>query len=453
MRNLRTWIVRNWIWLLVASLAIRLVLAPLAWGFLWDMYTYGDWAEKLVNQPFYLFYKIARNPDHLPGDMYLHAALGWSFHAVGGQDFQGPTYRFLLKVVPSIADTAVAILIWSVVRRQVNEECGRLAAVFYALNPATIFLTAIWGQWDVVSGLFLLAGLAIVWRWPERWLLSIPVFAWMVLIKPPLALLALIGLLVVPIRDIVRGATLVQIVRMRAIQAAAALAIGLGTITLLLRPFSVSISGTGTRWSLFERVQYALDLYPYTTLGAANIWMIPLGIPDRISDTGTRFLGVTLQGWGNVLFLAALVYIGAMSIRSLRKTTPIVLTVWAISAANYAWFLLPTRAHERYLFPTVLFLILLSGLMRLERRTTSIAAAVSLVYFVNLVGVYYGIPGWLSPVLFIGASLANIALFVAVAAMPFWWDDENIAQAEGTPLPVYAEDVVGEMIEAGGATG
>lgn len=453
MRNLRAAGARNWLWLLAAGLIIRLALAPLAYGFQYDMDTFGSWAQVLVSEPFRRFYDVAPVPDHLPGDMYLHAALGWLFRAFGGENYHGAAYRFLLKAVPSVADIAVALLIWAILRDRVTEEAGRLAAVFYALNPATIFLAAIWGQWDVVSGLFLLGGLAIVWRWPERWVWAVPIFAWMVMIKPPLALLALIGLLAVPLRDLLRGATLAQVVRLRIAEGIGALVVGLATITGLALPFDTAIGGMETRWSLLDRVRVAMELYPFTTLGAANIWMVPLGTPDRRSDTGGTLLGLTAQGWGTVLFLVALVYVGVLVARGVRRVDPVVLTVWAMATVNYAWFLLPTRAHERYLYPTVLLLVVLCGLARLDGRVTAVAGAVSLVYLLNLVGVYFRVPGVLDPVLFIGASLANIALFGIVATMPFWRDESDRTQADGTPLPVYAEDVVEELIEAGGATG
>jgi hypothetical protein len=229
--------------LLGLALLIRLVVAPFAYGFQYDMDTFGSWAQTLVDHPFDEFYAVAPSPDHLPGDLYLHYGLASAFQAFGGENFHGDAYRYLLKVIPAIADILVAILIWAFVRRRVNEDSARAGALLYALNPATIFLSSIWGQWDVVSGLIMLAGLITVWVFPSRWLLAIPLLAWAVVIKPPLALLCVLGLLPLLLRDVRRGAPVLMALRERLVSLLAAVVIGIGTIVALILPFDTGLPG------------------------------------------------------------------------------------------------------------------------------------------------------------------------------------------------------------------
>jgi hypothetical protein len=434
--------------LLGLALLVRLAVAPFAYGFQYDMDTFGSWAQALVGHPFDEFYAVAPSPDHLPGDLYLHFGLASGFQAFGGENFHGEAYRYLLKVVPAMADILVAVLIWAFVRRRVNEESARAGALLYAMNPATIFLSSIWGQWDVVSGLIMLAGLIIVWAFPSRWLFAIPLLAWAVVIKPPLALLCVLGLLPLLLRDLRRGTSVLGVLRERLVSLLAAVVIGIGTVIALILPFDTGLPGMGTRWSLLERLDVAVELYPFTTLGAANIWMIPLGTPDRKSDVAEAFLGLSAQGWGNFLFLAALLFVGIVLVTRWRTITPFKLVTWAMVLANYAYFLLPTRSHERYMFPAVMLLILLAALCGIERRVTWLAVAVSATYFLNLLGVYGVFPGMLAPMMFVTLSLMNIALFVLVATFPFWWvgDGDDEAEVVGTPMPVYADDYVTEMI-------
>jgi hypothetical protein len=434
--------------LLALALVIRLVVAPFAYGFQYDMDTFGSWGETLVEHPVDRFYDVAPSPDHLPGDLYLHYGLASAFQAFGGEDFHGDAYRFLLKAIPAISDILVAILIWAFVRRRVDENSARAGALLYALNPATIFLSSIWGQWDVVSGLIMLGGLMIVWVFPSRWLLAIPILAWVVMIKPPLALLCLPGLLPLLLAELRRGATLLTVLRERLVSLLAALGIGIGTIAALILPFDTGLPGMETRWSLLERLDVAVGLYPFTTLGAANIWMIPLGAPDRKSDVAGTFLGVTAQGWGNFLFLAALLYVGIVLVTRWRMISPLRLVTWTMVVTNYAHFLLPTRSHERYMFPAVMLLILLAALCGVERRVTWLAFGVSATYFLNLAGVYGALPGILAPIFFVSLSFLNISLFVLAAMFPFWWvrDNDDEAEVVGTPMPIYADDYVTEMI-------
>jgi hypothetical protein len=316
------------------------------------------------------------------------------------------------------------------------------------LNPATIFLSSVWGQWDVVSGLIMLIGLMIVWAFPSRWLLGIPLLAWVVLIKPPLALLCVIGLLPLVLGELRRGVSLLVVLRERLVSCSAAGVIGIATIVALIVPFDTGLPGMDLRWSLLERIDVAIELYPFTTLGAANIWMIPLGTPDRQSDVAGQFLGVTAQGWGNLLFLAAVLFIGILLVTRWRSIAPVRMVTWAMVTANYAYFLLPTRSHERYMFPAVMLAIFLAALCGMERRVTWLAVGVSMTYFLNLAGVYRAFPGVLAPVLFVTLSFLNVALFLVIATFPLWWarDGDDEAEVVSTPMPVYADDYVTEMV-------
>jgi hypothetical protein len=434
--------------LLGLALVIRLVIAPFAYGFQYDMDTFGSWGKTLVNYPFEQFYAVAPSPDHLPGDLYLHYMLASVFQLLGGENFHGDAYRYLLKIIPAVADILVAILIWSFVRRGAGEGPARAGALLYALNPATIFLSSVWGQWDVISGLIMLIGLMIVWTFPSRWLLGIPLLAWAVLIKPPLALLCVLGLLPLVLGELRRRVSLLVVFRERLVSFAAAGVIGIATIVALIVPFDTGLPGMDLRWSLLERIDVAIELYPFTTLGAANIWMIPLGTPDRQSDVARQFLGVTAQGWGSLLFLAALLFIGILLVTRWRSIAPVRLVTWAMVTANYAYFLLPTRSHERYMFPAVMLAIFLAALCGMERRVTWLAVGVSMSYFLNLAGVYGAFPGILDPVLFVTLSFLNVALFLIVATFPLWWtrDGDDEVEVVGTPMPVYADDYVTEMV-------
>ncbi len=167
----------------------------------------------------------------------------------------------------------------------------------------------------------------------------------------------------------------------------------------------------GTRWTIFERMRYALDVYPYTTLNAFTLWGLPIG-GNWKRDTAPFLFGVTYQVWGTLLLLAAASYILYAYWR--RRSDGAL--VWALVATAFALFMLPTRGHERYLFPAVVFACLLAALFP---RLRWYLAALSVVYLVNLYWVYdYYNPALglesafsLSRVVFVGA-LANLFLFV-----------------------------------------
>ena len=83
--------------------------------------------------------------------------------------------------------------------------------------------------------------------------------------------------------------------------------------------------------------------YPYTSLNAFNLWWVIAG--GWISDAGKFF---TI---GSLLFSIVLV-ISLVAIRKYHKP----LNVYILSMLfALAFFLFPTRVHERYLFPFFVF--------------------------------------------------------------------------------------------------
>lgn len=400
---------RNWIRILITSLVVRLAIAPWFHGFNYDMFIYGNWADTLQNHRFQDFYSYAESPDHLPGDLYIHWVLSSIFHLFGGENLYGAPYRYLLKAFPAIIDIVAAVLIWRFLRSRVSEQNARNAAIAFAANPAIIFLSSAWGQWDVVSGAIFLAGLTALWSPKPRIILSAALFGWALLIKPPLmlfVLFAVAGFAWHRYRD--RAA-----IRRIPIELAGLAITAAATVTLLMLPFRMSWFDGWAEFSLVSRLQMAADLYPHTTLGAANIWMIALGSLERVEDSGT-IVGVTYQHWGLLLFAVTAIVIFWRTIKA--GLTPMWL-VWGMVAIGYAYFLLPTRSHERYLFPAILMLIVLTGLSAHSRTIRLLAVAASGVYLLNLILVYGSAGGWAGTVAMVTLSVANLAIFLRLLTL------------------------------------
>lgn len=421
MTTLQTGVHRFWIHILVIALALRLVLAWFVDGHSGDLTTFRHWADVLLQQPLHDFYAVAAPADHLPGDLYIHWALAKTFRLFGGVDPESDGYRFLLRLVPSVADILIASMTWLILRRSVSEGVAREAAVLTALNPALIYVSAVWGQWDAVSMSLMLAGIAIVWLRPRRWLLAVPIFAWVALIKPPLAVPCLLAIMTLLVDDCQPGTRLSELLKRRSLAFVTAGGIGLLTTTVLILPFDVGWPSMDTRWSLFNRLQVALDTYQHTTMGAANIWIFPISSPVWVTDQQTVAGGLTAQMFGNVLLLSVLLGILFVAFRKRHQLDPHILMTWAMATAAYALFLLPTRAHERYLFPAVVLIVLLAGLLGFEKRLLLLSAAVSLTYVVNLAAIFPTLQALPPATVFVSLANANVILFVILATFPFWW--------------------------------
>lgn len=415
-------------WLVMAfGTVVRLVIAPFAGGFGYDVATFQSWAGTLREYPVGQFYEHADAADHLPGDLWIMKVLQAGFGAFGGDNLTGDVFTWLLKVVPTISDVTVAVLLLIILRRLVSASVGVTAATWFFLNPAAIFNTAIWGQWDSLSMAVLLGGVALVLRGGWVWVLSSPFFVWTVLIKPQLAIPSLAFLALIPLVYWDRGNR--SLAEWARLAAAGVASVGLGLLTalLVLTPFSVDLllerGGTST---LMERLTEALDLYVYTTLGAANFWMIPIGSLERVNDVSTTFLGISANQWGSLLLVTSFLVIAVIMLRTYSGASRVEGAAWASTAVVFAVFMLPTRVHERYLFPILVFAVLLVALRGFRRSESVVYWAISLVFAFNLLLVYGGfratLPGFIRPLFeqvgFVGASLANVALFAIVLMWP-----------------------------------
>ena len=89
-----------------------------------------------------------------------------------------------------------------------------------------------------------------------------------------------------------------------------------------------------------------------------------------------------------------------------------------MAALPYAYFLLPTRSHERYLFPAILMLVILAATSRWQRIPTILMAAASLTYLINLQIIYQEPQEPWKLIIFEATSILNIMIFLVLLFIP-----------------------------------
>jgi Gpi18-like mannosyltransferase len=370
---------RRLIALLGIGLAARLALLPVG-GYDYDLTLMQSWAERLVTRPLVRFYASPEVVDHLPGDLWLLWLLAQAVDLVTPGSL---VPSIALKLVPTLADVGIGVLVFLLGRRLAGPDAGLLGAGLYVLNPASIFLTAIWGQWDSVSAAFALIAVWLVIRGDPAW--ALPLLTWAALIKPPFAALLPLVLLAFVRRHVVPwtrwGGTHPRTESLAASLGELALTAVISVLLAgaLLLPFDVGVGALPARWDLLERVRYSLELYPEASVNAFNLWATPLG-GNRESDA-QPLLGVAVRTWGLALFGAAYVLILARYWRRPDAQA----YIWAAFAIAFAAYMLPTRVHERYLLPALTLAALAAAL---ATRLRWFFAALSVSYFANLYWVY-----------------------------------------------------------------
>lgn len=354
-------------WWLAALAVMALALAVRLWAMRWepfriDMGTFIAWAERMRTGGPRNFYAEGVFADYAPGYLYV---LDWTarvkqwFFADSGQS----TWYWLIRLPPILADVAVTFLIFLIVERtwrgeRRDEDRSRfptvatVAAASYALNPAIIWNSAVWGQVDATFTLAMLVSLMLLVR--GRPVGAVAVYVVAFLIKPQAAAIApvLITVLAVrypPRRWLVAGA------------------VGLGLMFLLLVPFF----GLGSFVDLARRLRGSTDTYAYTSLFSYNLW----GIYDFWKpDDAKLFGGLSVRAAGSLLFLLGLGYGIVLLVQELRRTADLTFTTF-LFATYFAFMpvMVLTRMHERYLYPVLPFMLIFA--MLCQRRSELLDAA------------------------------------------------------------------------------
>ncbi len=409
--------------IVVAGLLIRLALIP--WGsFGYDTDAMSEWTRQLVSAPLAKFYaaQMSVPPDHLPGDLWLLWLLGQAARLVApGTDFAGVGYMAALKSVAVVADMLVGVLLFAIARGLVGEQRATSVAAAFLLNPAIIFLSAVWGQWDAVSMALALAALLLTLR--GRVGIALPVLAVATLIKPQLLLLAPLYVVYAIRRARPEGIAGVRSWWRGLARTLPALAGGgvasVLAVMLICVPFDVGLPFMPTRWTILERVQFAAERYQLTTYNAYNLWALPIGRDEAPLDSADVFLGLSAAQVGAALLVLA---VGLALVGAARLPWPELALIWAGLVTTLAIFLLPTRVHERYLFPALVFAILGWGL---APRLGWAAIGLTATMFANL---YFVFAFW-KPAIYLAAlhtsttvrvvALLNLAVFGFVVLVGF----------------------------------
>lgn len=322
----------------------------------YDSYALREWTWALVQHPISSFYGLDLEvaPDHLPGDLWILYALGrLTWWVSPGFNFYDVSYLHVLKAVPLIADMGIVVLLFLMARPRLGERGALLVAAAYALNPASIVITGVWGQWDPLSLLVALAAVQALLS--RRITLAMVLLTLACLIKPQFGFLVPIFALAwlrsvwpADASDHIAGMQQAMSRYWRTI--VRTIGAMLGTVMLVCVPFGVSVTGAFTGWSIVQRLAFALDRYQATTLGANNLWMLPIGRGNPPWDGEVIAFGLTYQEVGTLLVVVCLV---AACVLVVRIPDPAEGIIWSATFMMLAAFLFSTRMHERYMFPVV----------------------------------------------------------------------------------------------------
>lgn len=320
--------------IIVITIVIRLSLSILP-SFEYDQSAYRNWSARLVEfgpSKFYSNEVFTNNP---LGGLYMFWLVGLAKnYLLPDLSFFSKNYDILLKLPANAADIISGFIIYLLIKKVANKKWAIIGYLMYILNPALIFNSSIWGQYDGLATLFLLIStyMILIKKGPE---LSFVSFATAWTIKPQAIFFAPVLLLL----------TLSSLKPFRWLTTITAFLI---TILIIYFPFF--------RANPLEGVLYvnnnSANLFNCTTCFAFNFW----GIFGNWQEDVQKFIGIPFLIWGVILLIMTFIPIFfSKSIIAKFKPSYFYLTS-AISIM--ACFIFLTRMHERYLFPLFPFLLL-----------------------------------------------------------------------------------------------
>lgn len=284
------------------------------------------------------------------------------------------------KIWAILADIGIAYLVY-----KFTQKTWLTTLVLF--NPAFFYNSAYWGQIEAIPIFFLLASFYFLTR-TRRSYLSALCFVLALLSKQS-------SIIFIPIFALAFW----QKFGLR-ISVTSAL-IGLVFFSVSFLPFLANPFVT-----YWQKIQTGSGS-DFITDHAFNLWALLTGL-GKVSDSAPYWLGISYNHWGFILFGLALVFI-------LIKFRPS--RLFAASALiNLASFLLLTRMHERYLQPSLAFLLLWAGT---KRSLLAVFIFLSGFYWLNLYHNWWAprIPSlvtWLS-------SPDTINLLIVLAFASFTW--------------------------------
>jgi Gpi18-like mannosyltransferase len=383
-------------WMLPAGLMLAITAVKFAalfhfTGFYWDIWSKTNRALlAAVLGPSRIYDPGLPVDAYPPGSLYLLWLSGWIGRLIepGANGF-----RVIVETPPLIADLFIGLTLYFAAWRDGRGLRAMIVMMLFALNPALIFDTVVWGQSDSIVALPMIAAAILILT--GRYRLGWSAAAIAILAKPQaIAFAPPLGLW-----------TLFNAGLGECGWSAGAF---IGTVAIGIMPYQL-----GHSWDWIINVYKDLGTrFSEASVGAFNFMGLigGMGTPD----TDKIFGGVSYSAFG--LSLAGAVYLIASYLiwraRSARGA------MLAIFVALFGFFMFAPRMHERYLYYPLVLLIpiaLESGVLTSIFGVVSATFLFNLVYIKHLTDTSSYFPDHPNAALIAAASI-NLAVFFAATA-------------------------------------
>ncbi len=344
---------------LAISLILRIALAISYRGHNNDMSCFEGWSARIFNEGLSSFYKGDSFNDYPPGYMYILYVIGAIrniFNPTGG------IMWLIVKLPAIIFDILSGLLIYKIATEQkLSNGVSTAIATLYLFNPSVILNSSLWGQVDCVYTFFVLLMLYMLTQ--RRLIQSYFIFAICIFIKPqafmffPLVVFAII-------ENVFLNGFDKKIFTKNLLYGVCAILM----LFVLSAPFGIT--------SVIEQYISTLSSYPYITVNAFNLWGAFGFNWDSITPATSVFAYISL------FFIVA--YCAYIFFKTKKESK-----YYYIGALlSFMTFMLSTKMHERYAFPTMI-LMLCALILNKDIKSYCLYIALTISQFFNTAWVLF----------------------------------------------------------------
>lgn len=362
-----------------------------------DLGTFYDWSNRVVSKGFSGFYSDWS--DYLPGYIYVL----WFLKSFVLAFHLSLPNEVLYKLPSILSDAVTVLLIYLIVKKIKSRRAALTGAFIYSFSPSIFGNSAMWGQVDSFSTMFLaLSFYFFTYYIAGRvgGLVLSGLFLGLGLgMKPTGVFLAFIYfVMLLGIKDVKK----IFYIFVPAIL----------VFLQLFVPFSV---GHEFFPFVFERVAKSISQHSSTCLNSYNFWMVATGC---WKDASRIFLSMSFREWGALVFAVIsliLILWGRRMISKVNNVPNKVLYNSLVIALVYmTGYLYLTGIHERHIYPVFVFLAVASCL---KARIWMTYLVLTLLSFVNLMYAQAWFSG--NRVGIYGVEVSNLFSFIMIGVWAY----------------------------------
>ncbi|UCC58400.1 MAG: glycosyltransferase family 39 protein [Candidatus Bathyarchaeum sp.] len=340
--------------LLFSALVVKVLFFPLP-GCENDLSAFESWFNTAATYGPRVFYNVVNWVDYPPFNIYIF----WVFGSIAESLslFGSSLMAYIIKLPPTLFDLATSVLIFIFVRKRSDLKMALIATALYAFNPAVIFNVAIWGQFDAIYTFFLILSLLLFFE-----------------SRPRLAAVAfMLGILTKP-QSIALAPLLVFLIFRKYNWRGVVTSLGAAIVTVFAVILPLEWTDSNPITFLSDIYFGAYSTYDYTSINAFNIW----GFGGMWKPDTTTFLFINLYTLGWIMFGALVAFTLYFVYKRLGVSEELVI-LFSAFLLFFGFFMLPTRIHERYLFPALSVMALLIPFVKKMRPVYSILSGTYLI--------------------------------------------------------------------------